>query len=115
LGIFLAADDEKKELIVKAPSKPIIAPEKKAEKAAEKALEEERYSVLQIPKKVGKYVGISSVSVGVSLFVLLAYAGLTGQSNWIFLSSASSLSIVVLWIVVGIVSIVVGFLLMGSD
>jgi hypothetical protein len=115
LGILLTADDEKKELIVKAPSKPVIAPERKAEKAAEKALEEERYSVLQIPKKVGKYIGISSVSVGVSLLVLLAYAGLTGQSNWIFLSSASSLPIVGLWIVVGIVSVVVGFLLMGSD
>jgi hypothetical protein len=115
LGILLTADDEKKELIVKAPSKPVIAPERKAEKAAEKALEEERYNVLQIPRKVGKYIGISSVCVGVSLFVLLAYAGLTGQNNWIFLSSASSLPIVGLWIIVGIVSVVVGFILMGSD
>jgi len=114
-GILLTADDEKKELVVKAPSKPVITPERKTEKAAERALEEERYSVLQIPKKVGKYIGISSVSVGILLFILLAYAGLTDQGNWIFLSSASSLPIIGLWIVVGIVSVVVGFLLMGSD
>lgn len=111
----MTADDEKKEITVKAPSKPVVAPEKKAEKAAEKALEEERYGVLHIPKKVGKYIGISSASVGVSLFILLAYVGLAGHINWIFLSSASSLPIVGLWIVVGIVSVVVGFLLMGSD
>jgi hypothetical protein len=111
----LATDDEKNEITVKAPTKPIIAPEKKAEKDAEKALEEERYSVLQIPKKVGKYIGISSVIVGFSLFVLLAYGTLIGQSKWVFLSSASPLPIVGLWIVVGIVSVVVGFLLIGSD
>ncbi len=111
----MTADEEKKELVVKAPSKPAIAPERKAEKAAEKALEEERYGVLQIPKKVGKYMGISSIAVGISLLVLLVYAGLTGQSDWIFLSSASSLPIVGLWIVVGMISAIVGFLLMGSD
>lgn len=115
LGIPLSADDEKKELIVKAPSKPVATPERKAEKVVKKALEEERYSVLQIPKKVGKYIGLSSVGVGVSLFALLAYAGLTGQSNWIFLSSTSSFLIVGLWIAVGIVSVAVGFLLMGND
>jgi hypothetical protein len=111
----LTSDDEKKEITVKAPSKPVIPPEKKAEKVAEKALEEERYNVLQIPKKVSKYMGIFSVSLGVSLFVLLAYAGLTCQRNWIFLSSASLLPTVGLWIVVGLVSVVVGFLLMESE
>ena len=111
----MTTDDEKKEITVKAPSKPAIAPEKKAEKAAGKALEEERYSVLHIPKKIGKYIGISSVSVGISLFILLAYAGLTGQSNLVFLSSASSLAIIGIWIAVGLVSVVVGFLLMGSE
>jgi hypothetical protein len=111
----MTADDEKKEIVVKAPSKPVVAPEKKTEKAAEKALEEERYSVLQIPSKVGKYVGISSISAGVSLFILLAYAGLTSQSGWIVLSSASYSPIVVLWIVVGLVSVVAGFLMMGSE
>jgi len=111
----LSVDEEKKELIVKAPSRPVIAPERKDAKATEKALEEERYGVLQISERIGKYIGISSVGVGVSLFVLLAYAGLTGQGNWIFLSSASSLPIVGLWIVVGIVGVVAGFLLMGGD
>ncbi len=69
----MTEDEERKEIIVKAPSKSVVAPEKKAEKATEKALEEERYNVFQIPNKVGKYVGLSSIAAGVSLFVLLAY------------------------------------------
>jgi hypothetical protein len=113
--ILLTADDEKKEVVVKAPSKPVVSPEKKAEKAAGKALEEERYSVLQIPNKVGRYIGISSIIVGTTLFVLLAYAGLTNQSAWIFLSSASYFPIIGIWIVVGLVSVAVGLLLMGSE
>jgi hypothetical protein len=112
---LLAENEEKKEIIVKAPSKPVVAPQKKAEKAAEKALEEERYSVLQIPNRVGKYIGVSSACVGAALLILLAYASLTAQSNWALLSSTSSLPIVGLWIVVGLISIVAGFLLMGSE
>jgi hypothetical protein len=114
-GKLLADNEEQKEIIVKAPSKPVVAPQKKAEKAAERALEEERYNVLQIPNKVGKYVGASSACVGAALLILLAYASLTAQSNWTLLSSTSSLPIVGLWIVVGLVSIVAGFLLMGSE
>jgi uncharacterized protein YjeT (DUF2065 family) len=113
--ILLRADDEKKEIVVKAPSKPVVAPEKKAEKAAEKALEEERYGVLQIPNKVGKYIGILSISVGVFLLTLLAYAGLANKSDWIFLSSASYFPIVDIWIVVGLVSVVAGLVLVGSE
>jgi hypothetical protein len=112
----LTDDEEKKaEIIVKAPSKSVITPEKKAEKATERALEEERYNVLQIPNKVGKYLGVSSIALGIVLFFLLAYGNLTGQSSWILLSSNAPLPIVGLWIVVGSVSLVAGFLLIGSE
>ena len=111
----LTESEEKKEITVKAPSKSVIAPEKKAEKEAEKALEEERYNVLQIPIKIGKYIGISSMCGGIALFVLLAYAGLTNQNNWALLTDTTSAPVVGLWIVIGLVSVVVGFLLMGSE
>jgi vacuolar-type H+-ATPase subunit F/Vma7 len=109
------SEDKKAEITVKAPSKSVIAPEKKAERAAERALEEERYNVLQVPKKVGKYLGLSSIILGAVLFVLLAYGNLTGQSGLIFMSASSSLPLVGLWIVVGSVSVVAGFLLIGSE
>lgn len=111
----MTEDEERKEIIVKAPSKSVVAPEKKAEKATEKALEEERYNVFQIPNKVGKYVGLSSIAAGVSLFVLLAYTSLIGQNNLMLLSPSSSLPIVGLWVIVGLISVIVGFLLMGSE
>ncbi|MCW4009079.1 MAG: hypothetical protein NWF05_00455 [Candidatus Bathyarchaeota archaeon] len=107
-------EDKKAEITVKAPSKSVVAPEKKAERAAERALEEERYNVLQVPKKVGKYLGFASVLLGAALFILLAYGSLTGQSL-MFLSASSAWSIVGLWIVVGSVSVVTGFLLIGSE
>jgi hypothetical protein len=110
----LTSDDKKKEIAVKAPSKSVISPEKKTEKAVKKAFEIERYNVLQVPRKISKYIGVLTVSLGVFLFGLLAYAGLTSQGNWIFLSYASSLPIVTMWIVVGLVSTVAGFLLIGS-
>ena len=57
------ADEKKEDIIVKAPSRPVTAPEKKAETTAERALEEERYGVLSVPARVGTYLGVLSVSV----------------------------------------------------
>jgi hypothetical protein len=116
LGKLLMPSDEKKEEItVKAPSRPIIPPEKRAEKTAERALEEERYGVLQVPKKIGKYIGAVSLGTGILLIGLLMYAIFSDQTDLIFLSLGSSLPIVGLWIFVGLISIVIGFLLMGSE
>jgi len=49
------AENNEKEIVVRGPSKPATPPEKKAEKDAERALEEERFGVLQISQKVGFY------------------------------------------------------------
>jgi hypothetical protein len=111
----MTADEEKEEITVKAPSKPVVSPEKKAEKAVEKSLEEERFEILQISKKVGSYFGASVVFVGVLLLCLFAYVSITGQAWVILLSSEATAFSLVLWIFVGIVNIISGFLLMGSE
>ncbi len=113
-GILLTDDEKKEEITVKAPSTPVIDPEKKIQKATEKALEEERYGILQVPKKTGTYIGASSVVMGVILFVVLAYMNLTGQVSGMF-SSSAALWVLGLWLVVGLMSIVAGFFLMGSE
>jgi hypothetical protein len=108
-------DDKKEDIIVKAPSKPVITPEKKAKKTTERALEEERYGVLAVPKKVGKYLGALSLGTGILLGILLAYASFSGQTTLIFLSLGPAYPTVALWISVGLISIIAGFLLMGSE
>jgi hypothetical protein len=115
LGGKTLTEKEEEEITVKAPSKQVIAPQKKLEKATEKALEEERYNVLQISKKMGKYIGFSSVCAGAILLILLAYASLTAQSNWLTLSSVLSYAIIGLWMVTGLISVIVGFVLIGSE
>jgi hypothetical protein len=111
----MTEDKEKEEIIVKAPSKPVVSPEKKAEKVIEKALEEERFGVLQISNRVGSYVGASVIFAGVLLLCLFAYVSITGQVELIILSSEAAVFSLVLWVFVGLVNIISGFLLMGSE
>ncbi len=112
---LVTEDKEKEEITVNAPSKSVISPEKKAEKAIEKTFEEERFGIIQISKKFGSYFGASAIFAGVLLLCLFAYVGITGQAGLIILSSEATAFSLVLWIFVGIVSIVSGFLLMGSE
>jgi hypothetical protein len=111
----MTADEEKEEITVKAPSKPVVSPEKKTEKAVEKALEEERFEILKISNKVGSYFGTSVVFIGVLLLCLFAYVSITGQAWLIILSPEATAFSLVLWVFVGIVNIISGFLLMGSE
>lgn len=108
-------DKKEEEITVKAPSKSVIAPEKIAEKKTERALEEERYGVLQISEKVGKYLGAVSLGTGILLVLLLLYTNFSGQTGLAFLLVGSSLPITSLWIFIGLISIICGFLLMGSE
>jgi len=107
--------EEKEEIIVNPPSRPVISPEKKAEKAIEKALEEERFGTLQISNRFGSYFGASVIFAGALLLCLFAYVSITGQAGLIILSSEATAFSLALWIFVGIVNIVSGFLLMGSE
>ena len=104
-----------KEIVVRAPSKPVTHPEKKAEKAAEKALEEERFGVLRISHKVGKYFSLSILVSGVLLLCLFACVKVTGYVGWIIISHEITFWGIVVWIFVGIVNVVGGLLLMGSE
>jgi hypothetical protein len=115
--VFLMTEDkEKEEIIVKAPSKTVVSPEKKAEKAVEKSLEEERFEILQSSSRVGAYFGAAVVFVGVLLLCLFAYANITGQVELlVILSSKATAFSLALWVSVGIMNIISGFFLMGSE
>lgn len=111
----MTEDEDKEEIVVRAPSKPVVSPERKAEKAIETALEEERFGTLQISKKFGSYFGASAIAAGIVLLCIFAFVAITGQVGWMSRSSGAAVFSIVLWIFVGIVNIVSGFLLMGSD
>ena len=114
-GILLSNDDEKKEIVVKAPSQSVISSQKKVEKATIKELEEERYNVITIHRKLDKYFGILSACLGGILLLVLAFTILTDQSNLMFLTVNMPISIVGIWVAIGLVSVVAGFLLIGSE
>lgn len=106
---------EKKKITVRGPSKPVTPPEKWAEKATEKALEEERFGVLKISRKVGTYFSASLLAAGFLLLCLFAFVTVTGQVDWMTTSPETAFLALVLWIFVGIINIVSGFLLIGSE
>jgi hypothetical protein len=111
----MTEDKEKEEIMVKAPAKPVVSPQRKAEKAIAKSLEEERFEVLQISSRIGAYFGTAAIFVGVLLLCLLAYVSITSQVGLISLSPESTSFSLVLWVFTGLVNIITGFLLMGSD
>jgi hypothetical protein len=106
---------KKKEIVVRAPSKSATTPEKKAEKVAEKALEEERFGVLEVSCKAGQCFSVSVLLAGVLLLSLFGYITMTGHIDWMAISPEPSFLGLVVWIFVGVVNIVGGLLLMGSD
>ena len=106
---------KKKEIVVQAPSKSATPPEKKAEKVAEKALEEERIGVLKISCKAGQCFSVSVLIAGVLLLSLFGYITMTGHTDWMAISPEPSFLTLVVWIFVGVVNVVGGLLLMGID
>ena len=105
---------KKPEIIVKAPTKPVVSPEKKAERDIERSLEEERFDILQVSNELGKYFGIAVMVIGVLLLGSFAYISITGQAGLIILSSEATKFSQFLWIFVGVLNIIGGFLLIGS-
>ncbi len=104
-----------KHITVRGPSKPITPPEKKAEKATEKALEEERFGVLEISRKLGTYFGASVLAAGFLLLCLFVFVTATGQIDWMAMPPEVAFLGFALWIFIGIMNIIGGFLLMGSQ
>lgn len=106
---------KEKEIVVRAPSKSVTHPEKKAERAAKKALEEERFGVLQISRKVETYFNASILVSGFSLLCLFTYVTITGYVDWITISPEMTFFGFVVWVFVSIINVVGGLLLMGSE
>ncbi len=111
----MSSDEENKEVTVKAPSKPTLSPEKQAEKEAQKALETERFGVLQFPQKISRYLGFTAGLTGIVLVCLSIYMSATGQTGGILLSLNSGSLSLLLWGFVGILNVAVGFLFLGRD
>jgi hypothetical protein len=111
----MSSDEEKKEITVKAPSKPAISPEERAKKTIEKSLEEERFGVLQFPKILSVYVGSVAEVTGILLIALFLYVVATGRAYGVVLSSTAGSFGLSVWGFVGLVNIVVGLLLMGRE
>ena len=106
--------EENNEITVKAPSKPVTAPEELAQKNAEKRLEEERFNVLEFRKKISQYVSVALLLTGASLLGFLIYSTATGQVGGLFSSEVGPFGLAA-WMFVGLINIIVGLLFLGRD
>jgi hypothetical protein len=111
----MSSEEESEEITVKAPSKSAVSAEKQSQKTAEKSLEEERFKVLQFPKKISRYIGVTVIATGVLLILLFGFMGVTGQTEGVLLSSESGFLDLVLWGFVGLLNVIVGFLFLGRE
>lgn len=111
----MTGNKEKEEIIVKAPSKPVVSPEKKAKRTLEKSLEEERFDLLKVSNEFGAYFGVAVAAVGILLLSLFAFVSVSGQSGLLVLSSESTMLSMFLWLFVGLLNIIGGFLLVGNE
>ncbi len=113
--LSMSFEEENKEITVRAPTKPSVSPEKQAEKSAEKALEEERFKVLQFPKKISRFFGMVIAVMGVLLLLVVVYVGATGQTGGVLLAAESSPVSIAAWGLVGSLNIIVGFIFLGRE
>jgi hypothetical protein len=111
----MSSDENNREITVKAPTKPVDTAEKKAEETVEKSLEEERFNVLEFPKKISKYAGVTALATGGLILILFVYMASTGQTSGILLSSGSGSLSLVVWGFVGLLNLVVGFIFLGRE
>lgn len=108
------AKKNEKEIVVRAPHRPATDRKKKAERDREKALEEERFGVLQISHRAGMYFSASMLVAGALLLCIFTYVIVTGHVDWIMISSKTAFLALAMWIFAGIINVVGGLLLMGS-
>lgn len=114
-GVFMAKEKDKKEIVVPPPPKSVTPREKRAERAAQKALEKERFGVLQISHKVGTYFSASMLVAGALLLCIPTYVIVTGYIDWIVISPEMPFLGLTVWVLAGMINIVGGLLLMGSE
>ncbi|MEM2098301.1 MAG: hypothetical protein QXU99_00935 [Candidatus Bathyarchaeia archaeon] len=106
---------EEEEIIVSAPSKSVVSTDKKTAKAIDRALEEEKFAIFEILKRVSGYFGVLIFFSGVILLGLFIFVSVSGQEGLLVFSSASPVFILVLWIFLGVINVVGGCLLICSE
>lgn len=115
----MTKEKNEEETVVPAPPKPITDQEKKIERDRGKDLESERFGVLQISQKVGKYFSASMLVAGSLLLCIFTYAMVTGDVKWVAvlpeMPFLTYVCVLTLWIFTGIINIIGGLLLMGSE
>jgi len=111
----MAKKKKEKEIVVRGPAKPVTHPEKKDEREIEKALEEERFGVLQVSHKAGMYFSASMLVSGIMLLYLFTYVMVTGRADQVLISPQMTFSSLAVWIFAGIINILGGLMLMGSE
>jgi hypothetical protein len=110
----MSSEEENREVTVRAPSKPVVSPDKREEKTTQKALEEERFGVLLFPKKISRYLGYTCAVLGLVLLALFAIE-ISSQTGSLIFSAQSGSVLVGLWVFVGLFNIIIGFLFLGRD
>jgi len=105
---------KKREIRIFAPFRPTVRPEEAVIKAQQKDLEEERFRALELSRRIGKKFSPMPVILGASLLMISVYLVITNTG----LTAGSpefKAFFIVFSIFLGIINIVTGLLLMGSD
>jgi len=80
------------------------------EKAAKRAMEEEKVKVIHVARRVGKFFGGLTIAFGIMLIVFSLYMIMSGQTPF---PSEMKLLFIVFLALLGVVNTVSGLLLMG--
>ena len=107
--------NEKHEIRVSAPSRPSLRPEEAIIKTQQKALEEERFRVLELSRRIGKKFAPMPIIVGASLLIISVYLIVTNAVLTFLMVGSPEIKtfFIVLSIFWGVVNVVTGLLLMS--
>ena len=107
---------KEREIRIPAPIKPTLRPEEAVIKAQRKALEEERFRVLEFSRRIGKKFGPMPIIVGASLLTISVYLVITDAVLTVLMAGSPEIKafFTVLSILFGVVNVVTGLLLMSD-
>ena len=105
---------KRREIRIFAPFRPSLRPEEAVIKAQRKALEEERYKVLEFSRRISRKFSLLPIMAGASLLITSTYMFVT---NAVLIVDSPEIKVlfITLLVLLGIVNVVAGLLLMGSD
>lgn len=107
---------KEREIRIPAPIKPTLRPEEAVIKAQRKALEEERFRVLEFSRRIGKKFGPIPIIVGASLLIISVYLVITDTVLTLLMAGSQEIKafFTVFSILLGVVNVVTGLLLMSD-